>query len=77
MKRENPIQRSEEKNVSYLDKKLCTSSVKTVMKTFQQGCLDGHSSLVVGVVYCAVFCILITDFLINTFYFCVTFTFKC
>ena len=34
------------------------------------------AQLVVGVVYCAVFCILITDFLINTFYFCVAFTFK-
>ena len=32
--------------------------------------------LVVDVVYCAIFCILISDFLINTFYFCVTFTFK-
>ena len=32
--------------------------------------------LVVGVVYWAIFCILITDFLINTFYFCVAFTFK-
>ena len=42
MKRENPIQRKEEKSVSYMEiKKLCTSSVKTVMKTFQQGYFEG------------------------------------
>ena len=48
MKREKPIQRSEEKSVSYLDKKLCTSSVKIIMKTFQQGCFEGHGWFLVG-----------------------------
>ena len=47
MKRENPIQQSEEKSVSYVDKKLCTPSVKTSMKTFQQGCFEGHGWLLV------------------------------
>ena len=41
-KRENPIQRKEEKSISYLEiKKFCTSSDKTVMKTFQHGYFEG------------------------------------
>ena len=43
---------------------------------FSARLLWGCSWLIVDVVYCLKFCILMTDFLRNTFYFCVTFAFK-